>query len=84
MLKNAVVTDVKTNDSVADKQELYRQVAIGLEEDEIGVFDAGFKLVEAAEAGIEQCVIRLALNCTLTVRSFFMLVKTNQWRDDHR
>ena len=64
LLKNAVVTDVKTNDSVADKQELYRQVAIGLEEDEIGVFDAGFKLVEAAEAGIEQCVIRLALNCT--------------------
>ena len=64
LLKNAVVTDGKTNNSVADKQELYRQVAIGLEEDEIGVFDAGFKLVEAAEAGIEQCVIRLALNCT--------------------
>jgi len=64
LLKNAVVTDVETNDSVADKQELYRQVAIGLEEDEIGVFDAGFKLIEAAEAGIEQCVIRLALNCT--------------------
>jgi len=64
LLKNVVVTDVKTNDSVADKKELYRQVEKCLEEDEIGVLDAGFKLVEAAEAGIERCVIRLATNCT--------------------
>lgn len=64
LLKNVVVTDVKTNDSVADKKELYRLVEGCLEEGEISVFDAGFKLVEAAEAGIEQCVIRLATNCT--------------------
>ncbi len=64
LLKHAIVTDVATNDSVADKQQLYRQVALGLAEDEIGVFDAGFKLVAAAAAGIERCVIRLALNCT--------------------
>lgn len=64
LLKNVVVTDVKTNDNVADKKELYRQVEKCLEEDEIGVLDAGFKLVEAAEAGIERCVIRLATNCT--------------------
>jgi hypothetical protein len=64
LLKNVVVTDVKTNDSVADKKELYRLVEIGSEKDEISVFDAGFKLVEAAEAGIERCVIRLATNCT--------------------
>ena len=64
LLKNAVVTDVASNDSVSDKEALYRQVAKCLAEDEISVFDAGFKLVEAAEAGIEQCVIRLALNCT--------------------
>lgn len=64
LLKKAVVTDVETNDSVANKQVLYRQVAQCLAEDEIGVFDAGFKLVEAAEAGIERCVIRLAGNCT--------------------
>ncbi len=31
---------------------------------EIGMFDAGFKLVGVVEAGIERCVIRLALNCT--------------------
>ena len=64
LLKNVVVTNVKTNDSVADKKELYRLVKAGLEEDEISVFDAGFKLVEAAQAGIEQCVIRLATNST--------------------
>ncbi|MCP4936091.1 MAG: hypothetical protein GY927_18285 [bacterium] len=64
LLKNAVVTDVKTNDSEADKKELYRMVAAGLAKDEISVFDAGFKLVEAIQAGIKQCVIRLATNCT--------------------
>ena len=64
LLKNAVVTDVATHDSVADKQALYRQVAQGLTADEIGVFDADFKLIEAAATGIERCVSRLALNCT--------------------
>lgn len=64
LLKNTVVTDVETNDSVADKKELYRQVALCLAEDELSVFDAGFKIVEALEAGIKRCVIRLALNCT--------------------
>ncbi len=64
LLKNVVVTDVETNDRAADKQALYRQVARCQADDEISVFDAGFKLVEAAEAGLERCVIRLALNCT--------------------
>ena len=44
LLKNAVVTNVKTNDSVADKKELHSLVEAGLEEDEISVFDAGFRL----------------------------------------
>jgi len=64
LLKNVVITDVKTNDSIADKKELYRQVKASLEEDEISVFDAGFKLQEAAQAGIKRCVVRLATNCT--------------------
>jgi hypothetical protein len=38
-------------------------VAKGLAQDEIAVFDAGFSLVDAAEANIEQCLIRLAKNC---------------------
>jgi hypothetical protein len=33
-------------------------------EDELAVFDAGFKLVEATQTGIERCLIRLAKNCT--------------------
>ena len=64
LLKNVVITDVKTNDRVADKKALYRLVEAGLAEDEIRVFDAGFKLAEAIQAGIKRCVIRLALNCT--------------------
>jgi len=64
LLKKAVVTDVESNDSVADKETLYKQVALCLGEDEIGVFDAGFGLGEVVSAGIEQCVVRLALNCT--------------------
>ena len=64
LLKNVVLSDVKVNDNEAYKQKLYAQVKASLEEDEIGVFDAGFKLVAAAQAGIQQCVIRLALNCT--------------------
>jgi hypothetical protein len=43
LLKDVVVTNVKTNDSVADKKELYRLVEAGLAEDEISVFDAGFR-----------------------------------------
>ncbi len=64
VLKNVVVTDINTHDSAADKKEVYQWVAKGLAADEISVWDAGFKLWEAAEAGIEQGVIRLALNCT--------------------
>lgn len=64
LLKKAIVSDVTKNDMKADKQELYRQVALCLEADEISVLDAGFKLAEAVEAGIEQGVIRLAKNAT--------------------
>lgn len=64
LLKNAVVTDVTTNDSVIDEKELYRLVEVCLAEDEMSVLDAGFKLVKAAQAGIKRCVIRLATNCT--------------------
>jgi hypothetical protein len=64
LLKNAVLTDLSVNDNSAHKKKLYKQVAKGLDKDEIAVFDAGFKLVEATEANIKQCLIRLAKNCT--------------------
>ena len=65
LLKSGVLTDLSVNESVAHKKKAYQAVAKGLEKDEIAVFDAGFKLVEAMAANIEQCVIRLAKNCTL-------------------
>ncbi len=64
LLKNTVFADLNANDSQKQKKQLYRQVAISLDEDELAVFDAGFKLAEAAEANIERCLIRLAKNCT--------------------
>ena len=64
LLKNAVLTDLSVNDDSSHKKKLYKQVAIGLDKDEIAVFDAGFKLVEATETNIQRCLIRLAKNCT--------------------
>jgi hypothetical protein len=64
LLKNAVLTDLTINDDSSHKKKLYKQVAIGLDKDEIAVFDAGFKLVEATETNIQRCLIRLAKNCT--------------------
>lgn len=64
LLKNVVHTNLGTNDNAAHKKKLYQQVAKELDEDEIAVFDAGFRLAEAAVANIERCLIRLAKNCT--------------------
>lgn len=64
LLKNATVADLSLNDEKAHKKKLYREVAKGLEPDEIAVLDAGFSLVEAVEANISQCLIRVAKNCT--------------------
>lgn len=64
LLKEAVVSEIGKNDQIEEKKKLYKKVKGCLQEDEVGVFDAGFKLVEAAGAGIKRCVIRLALNCT--------------------
>lgn len=64
LLKNVVFTDLKINDESSHKQDLYKQVAKGLEEDEIAVFDAGFKLAEATATNIQRCLIRLSKNCT--------------------
>lgn len=64
LLKNVVLTDLSINDGLEHKKQLYKQVATELAEDEIAVFDAGFRLVEAVEANITSCLIRLATNCT--------------------
>ena len=64
LLKNAVLADLNVNESAAHKKRLYKQVMTELDEDELAVFDAGFKLVEATQTGIQRCLIRLAKNCT--------------------
>lgn len=64
LLKNATVPDLTVNDEVERTKQLYKQVAIELEKDEIAVLDAGFRLVRAVEAGILRCLIRLATNST--------------------
>lgn len=68
LLKNVVLTDLTVNDSATHKTRLYQETAKILEEDELAVLDAGFKLVEAADTGLERCVIRLAKNCTFGKR----------------
>ncbi len=64
LLKNVTLADLNVNDESALKKQLYKQVAIELDEDEIAVFDAGFGLVGAVEANILHCLIRLAKNVT--------------------
>ena len=64
LLKNVALADLSVNDSSAHKKQLYKLVAKELAEDEIAVFDAGFRLVEAIEANIPRSLIRLAKNVT--------------------
>ncbi len=64
LLKNATVADLEVNDESAHIKQLYKQVSIELDNDEIAVFDAGFRLVGAVEAGISHCLIRQAKNIT--------------------
>ena len=64
LLKNVVLADLKVNESVSHKKRLCQQVVTELAEDELAVLDAGFNLVDLAQAGIERCLIRLAKNCT--------------------
>lgn len=46
------------------KAKLLSWVAANLRTDEIGIFDAGFKLAELRAAGVERYVVRQASNCT--------------------
>lgn len=64
LLKNAVLTDLNSNDGAAHKKRFYQQVATELAEDELAVLDAGFSLVVSAQTGIDRCLIRLAKNST--------------------
>jgi hypothetical protein len=65
----AVLTDLMRADLTdpserAFQTELVKQVAMGLADDEIPVFDAGFKLKALYAAGLSRFVVRLAKNFT--------------------
>lgn len=60
-LLRAALTDPS---ETALQTKLLEQVALGLEEDEIAVFDAGFKIKALHEAHIFRFVVRLAKNFT--------------------
>jgi len=64
LLKNITVPDLQTNDETERTKQLYKQVVIELEDDEIAVLDAGFSLVQAVVAKLSRCLIRLAKNIT--------------------
>lgn len=51
-------------------EEMLKHVKKGLQEDEIAVIDAGVKIADLQEAGLERYVLRLAVNFTAR-RNFF-------------
>jgi len=55
-----------TTDNAPSKEmtRFYKEVAKAIGEHDLVTFDAGFSLVQAIEAGIENCLIRLAKNST--------------------
>jgi hypothetical protein len=45
-------------------EKVYKQVAKKLTETDLALFDAGFSLIDACMHGVDNCVVRLAKNCT--------------------
>jgi hypothetical protein len=64
ILDMVVCGDISENSPSGEMEKVYKQVAKRLTETDLGLFDAGFSLVDASVHGIENCVVRLAKNCT--------------------
>jgi len=64
LLTDLIRADLTDPSESALQTELVNQVALGLADDEIPVFDAGFKLRALFEANLSRFVIRLAKNFT--------------------
>jgi len=64
LLTDLVRGDLADPSDTALQTKLLEQVALGLAEDEIAVFDAGFKVKAIHEAGVPRFVVRLAKNFT--------------------
>lgn len=64
LLTDLIRADLADSSERALQTELVKQVAMGLADDEIPVFDAGFKLKALYAAGLSRFVVRLAKNFT--------------------
>lgn len=59
-----VCGDINENNPSGEMEKVYKQVAKKLTKRDIAILDAGFSLVDACVHGIDNCVVRLAKNCT--------------------
>ena len=64
MLELLTCGDISQNAPSEEMEKVYKQVANKLTETDLALFDAGFSLVDAITHGINNCVVRLAKNCT--------------------
>lgn len=64
LMEEIVRADLQEPSESKFVKRLLEQVAKGLKDDEIGIFDAGFHLQQLFEADIRQFVVRLAKNFT--------------------
>jgi len=64
LLTNLIRADLRDPSETSLENKLLQQVALKLEEDEMPVLDAGFKLGALYEAGLDRFVLRLAKNFT--------------------
>jgi hypothetical protein len=64
LLTDLIRADLTDPSETALESQLLRQVALHLGDDEISVFDAGFKLKALYEGGLDRFLLRLAKNFT--------------------
>jgi hypothetical protein len=64
ILEMLVGGDITKNSPSGEMEKVYKEVAKKLTGTDLALFDAGFSLVDASIHGIENCVVRLAKNCT--------------------
>jgi hypothetical protein len=64
ILDMVICGDTTVNDPSGEMKKVYKEVAKRLTEEDLALFDAGFSLVDACVQGINNCVVRLAKNCT--------------------
>ena len=64
ILDMLICGEITENNPSGEMGTVYKQVAKRLTETDLALLDAGFSLVDACVSGINNCVVRLAKNCT--------------------